>query len=237
MLGRRLGMQLEEAELPLEQYRSFADLFTRRLRPGARDLCPTDEDAFLCPADGAISACGQAFGDAALQAKAMSYSLRELLGDVALAERLRGGTYLTVYLRPRDYHRVHAPLAGKLIACRRWPGTVLPVQPSSVRNVVGLYVRNERVVLHFETDLGAMAVVLVGATAVRAITTPFEDGTRGFCGFDPPLNVSRGDEVGTFNLGSTVIVVVERGQLELAACEVGDEVRVGQILAKRAAGF
>lgn len=225
-LAERMGMDLSEAEHSVEHYESLSDLFTRHLKEGARPV-EAGQQTLVSPVDGAVSALGALEGEALLQAKGLTYSAGELLGDEEFAESLRGGAFITLYLRPKDYHRIHAPLAGRLRSCRRIPGTLFPVQPSSVRNVVGLFVRNERVVLELHTDVGPVAVVFVGAAAVGAITTPFEDGSQGLASFDPPLEIARGDEIGVFNLGSTVIVVMPPGSVSLSPLATGDEVRVG----------
>ncbi|PID38629.1 MAG: phosphatidylserine decarboxylase [Proteobacteria bacterium] len=231
-LAEQIGMDLTEAEHDACEYRTFAALFTRRLRGDARPA-QADPSAIVSPVDGCISSIGIADGERLLQAKGMDYSLRELVGDDRLADRLTGGVYLTLYLRPKDYHRIHAPVAGRVCSCRRWPGTVFPVQPSFLRNMRGLFVRNERLVLELETALGVVAAVFVGAAAVGAIATPFEDGQASYRRFDPPIEVERGDEIGTFNLGSTVILLFEPNSLQLAPLGVGDEVRVGQAVAHR----
>lgn len=231
-LAEQIGMDLSEAEHDVREYETFGALFTRRLRSDARQAF-ADPNAIVSPVDACISAIGTADGERLLQAKGMDYSLRELIGDDALAERLTGGAYLTLYLRPKDYHRIHAPIAGRVCSCRRWPGTVFPVQPSFLRHMRGLFVRNERLVLELETELGVVAAVFVGAAAVGAITTPFEDGQASHRRFEPPITVERGDEIGTFNLGSTVILLFEPNSLQLAPLGVGDEVRVGQAVAHR----
>lgn len=230
-LAERMGMDLSEAEFPIEHYQSLGQLFTRHLKSGARPMA-SDDRALVSPVDGAVSAVGRLEGETLFQAKGLTYSAGELLGDDALAESLRGGTFVTLYLRPRDYHRIHAPLGGRLRRCRRIPGALFPVQPSSVRNVPGLFVRNERVVLEMETEAGPLGLIFVGAAAVGAISTPFEDGSRGLVEFEPALAIERGAEVGLFNLGSTVIVVAARGAVSLSPLATGDEVRVGMPLGK-----
>jgi len=234
-LAKRMGMDLSEAEHPIEHYQSLHQLFIRHLKSGARPSTAR-ADALVSPVDGAISALGALEGETLLQAKGMTYSAGELLGNDELAKSLRGGFFITLYLRPRDYHRIHAPLGGRLKSCRRIPGTLFPVQPSSVRNVAGLFVRNERVVLELETSVGPVAVVFVGAAAVGAITTPFEDGSRGLVNFASPPEVARGDELGVFNLGSTVIVIMPRGSGSLSPLALRDEVRVGAPLGELQSG-
>ena len=229
-LAQRMGMDLSEAERSLGEYPSFAELFVRRLRPGMRPIQSGDENV-VSPVDGCVSASGVISGKELLQAKGLSYSLEELLGNRELAERLEGGSYITLYLRPKDYHRIHAPFDGQLRCVRRIPGTLFPVQPAFVRNLRDLFVRNERLVLEFESTFGAFGMVAVGAAAVGAISTTFE--TRGCPGdvtFDPPNEVARGSEVAAFNLGSTVILLFEPGCFSLETQKQHAEVRVGQLI-------
>ena len=225
-LGTRIGMDLSEAELDLSDYKSFSELFVRRLRPESR-VIDSPANVLISPVDGCVSLAGVAEAGRLIQAKGLDYSLFDLLGDRQLAQQLEGGSFVTIYLRPRDYHRIHAPCAARLETLRRWPGTVFPVQPSSVRAIKGLFVRNERVVLQFRCGAGAMAAVFVGAAAVAAISTPFEDASASACHFSPAVDVQRGDEIGAFHLGSTVILICQSGCATLDALEPGQEIRLG----------
>lgn len=234
LLASRFGMNLAEAEYEPRAYESFNALFTRKLKPGIRSLAD-DENAIISPVDATISALGCADRDRLLQAKGVDYSIYDLLGDDEFATRLAGGSYITFYLQPKDYHRIHAPCDAQLITCRRWPGSAFPVQPHFQRHLKGLFVRNERVVLELDSHLGRIAAVFVGAAAVSAITTPFEDGQLSYKAFDTPIDIKRGDEIGVFNLGSTVILIFEPQRIELNAIEVGESVQMGQALATLAA--
>lgn len=222
-------MDLDEADHGLSHYHSFAELFTRRLKTGARplDVCPKN---VACPVDGRVNAVGLAKRGELLQAKGISYSLSELLAERQLAERLTGGFYLTVYLRPRDYHRIHAPWDAELVGFRRIPGSLYPVQPVFVRNVPALFARNERVVMTFETRSGVAALVCVGAAAVGSVGTPFTEDQLENTAFKP-IPVSKGDEVGVFRLGSTVVLIHEAEHVSPSGLNIGDEVRVGQMVA------
>ncbi|MCA9671285.1 MAG: phosphatidylserine decarboxylase [Myxococcales bacterium] len=227
-IAERIGMNLGEAELSLSDYDSFGELFVRRLRDGQRPIDATD-GALVSPVDGCVSICGIADGDSLVQAKGIDYSLAELVDDAALAERLQGGAYTTIYLRPKDYHRIHTPVSGRIVSSRRVGAELFPVQPSVVRNLRGLFARNERVVIEIESDeVGVMALIAVGATAVGCITTVF-GAPDGYRRYDPPIEIEKGDEVAAFNLGSTVILLCERGRAAFDVTPL-QEVRVGQVI-------
>jgi phosphatidylserine decarboxylase len=234
-IATRMGMDLGEAEQSISDYRCFGDLFVRRLRPGLR---PVEEaaDVVVSPVDGCVSGLGQAYRGGLIQAKGIEYPLAELVDSPELARSLDGGVYATLYLRPGDYHRIHCPISGQLVALRRIGGKLFPVQPYVVRNLRGLFVKNERIVLELETCLGKVAMVCVAAAGVGSISTAFDDlpGSNG----DPrrgPLRVPvrKGDEIARFNLGSTVILVFEPNAVRLAGLAPGGEVRMGQPVARR----
>jgi phosphatidylserine decarboxylase len=245
--ARWYGAQLDEAELAPEDYPSFGSFFARRLRPGSRTL-PSDPDAVIAPCDGALAARGEADGETMIQAKGHDYSLVDLVVDAELGERLENGTYLTYYLSPKDYHRVHAPLAGAVLGYRYVPGTLFPVSPRFADEIDGLFVRNERVVIEMDTARGPVAVVMVGATGVGNMELTYLPGepveSRAFRGKGPvrvrhesPVAVARGDELGAFHLGSTVVVIFSPGSASLEDdLDVGDPIRFGRTVARRRAG-
>ncbi|MBK6846646.1 MAG: phosphatidylserine decarboxylase [Proteobacteria bacterium] len=235
LLGRfaaRLGIDLEQAELPLDEYASVGEFFARRLRPGARPVDPA-VTSIVSPVDGTVTACGTVRGSRLLQAKGLDYGVAELLGDAGLAARFEGGVYLTIYLHPRDYHRIHVPAAGALRSLRRIAGELLPVQHWVVDRVPGLFVRNERVVFELEAALGSLALVCVGAAGVGSITTAVAEGPASPTVFDPPLALAKGQELAAFRLGSTVILLAEAGALRLLSAR-GDVLRMGQVVAQGA---
>ena len=160
----------EAAEPDLDAYPNFNAFFTRALAEGARPLA-TEEDALLCPADGSISQLGDIDAGRIFQAKGRSYSCTELLGDADRARAFEGGSFATVYLSPRDYHRVHMPIAGDLSAQTYIPGALFSVNQVTADNVDRLFARNERLVCYFDTEAGPMAMVLVGAMIVAGIQT------------------------------------------------------------------
>ncbi len=217
-------------------YRSFNEFFTRPLKPDARPLAQA-ADAVLCPADGVISAIGNIDDDTLIQAKGKGYTATALLGgDAARAAPFRNGTFATVYLSPKDYHRVHCPLVGALKEMIYVPGKLYSVNQVTADHIDNLFAINERVVCIFETTHGPMAVVLVGAMIVAAIDTVWAGRVApGFNGVSVQhyapgeVTLGKGDELGRFLLGSTAIVLFGAGmvewQLDLRA---GPGVRMGQ---------
>ena len=240
---RAYGVDLSEAALPADAYPSFSAFFTRRLRDGARPI-ETEPGVLVSPSDSRLASIGRVPDDGCLeQVKGDRYSLEALLGASGDAEALRGGQHATLYLSPSMYHRVHSPVDGRIVAWRYVPGRLFPVNAMGVRAVPGLFTRNERVVILLETDAhGRVAVVLVGATNVGRIQLAFAEletnRGRATGRFAPPqpIPVRRGDELGVFNLGSTVVLLVADPRLE-PAFEKGALVRVGQALWRRALGL
>ena len=237
---RRFGVDLEEAlESDPKAYESFNAFFTRALRPGVRVPDP-DPRALLMPADGRISQCGPIEGGRIFQAKGRSFTAAELLADAEDAAPFADGLFATVYLSPRDYHRVHMPWTGRLLRTVHVPGRLFSVGPAAVRAVPRLFARNERLVCHFECDFGPMAVVMVGALLVSGVETVWS-------GIEIPrygravtvkdyrnqrLVLERFAEMARFNYGSTVVVLLPPGVATLAP-GLGAEtpVRLGQRLA------
>ena len=247
--ARAVGANLDEVELDLTGYRSLGDFFARGLRQGARDI-DRGPSAIISPCDGVLAARGTAVAGAMVQAKGRTYQLAELVGDRALAGTLTGGSYATIYLSPRDYHRVHAPVAGRVLGYDYLPGALWPVNPRVAARRDGLLARNERLVIRMNAGaLGNVALVMVGASGVGNIRlAPALHGASGVtdsaawrAAREPrrvelrDVAVARGDELGAFRLGSTVVLVFEPGAVELAG-EVGDAVRFGQRIGGARAG-
>jgi phosphatidylserine decarboxylase len=231
--ARAVGANLDEAELDLRAYTSLGDLFARRLRPGVRPLCD-DLDAVIAPCDGVLAARGTAADGALVQAKGKNYSVEELVVDTELAHELRGGAYATIYLSPRDYHRVHAPLDAHLVRYDYVPGALWPVNARIASRRDRLLVRNERVVITLDAGhFGMVAIVMVGASGVGNIALEHaeESVTWRAAGerrrVEVGVDVQRGDELGAFRLGSTVIMVFRPGKITLGG-EVGQVVRFGE---------
>ncbi len=237
---RQFGVDMSEAAQPdPKAYASFNHFFTRALKPGARVPDP-DPDALLMPADGHISQCGPIEDGRIFQAKGQSFTAAELLGDEAAATPFAQGAFATVYLSPRDYHRVHMPWTGTLRETVHVPGRLFSVGPDAVRRVPRLFARNERLVCHFDTDFGPMAVVMVGALLVSGVQTvwggveipPYGHAIHRKDYRGRGVVLGRFEEMARFNYGSTVIVLLPAGVAELAA-GLGAEapVRLGQRLA------
>lgn len=232
-------VDMTEAAEPAEAYPSFNAFFTRALKPGARPLA--DAVAYvLSPADGAISQIGPIAGGRIVQAKARDYSVAELLaGDAATAARFEGGRFVTIYLSPKDYHRVHMPADGTLHSTRYVPGDLFSVNTVTAGGVEGLFARNERLSCLFDSPLGTMASVMVGAMIVAGIETVWGGRVAPHgravaeATFTGP-QFSAGDEMGRFYLGSTVVLLFEPGRIEwLPELGPGTAVRMGQALGHR----
>jgi len=231
--ARAVGADLAEAELDLRAYTSLGDFFCRRLRSGARPLDP-DPAAIVCPCDGVLAARGTADDGTLIQAKGRNYQLEELLVDRELSEKLTGGAYATIYLSPRDYHRVHCPVDGVIVRYDYVPGALWPVNPRVAARRDRLLSRNERVVITVDAGpVGMVAIVMVGAAGVGniALTHAPESVTWRAAGelrrieVDQPI--LRGEELGAFRLGSTVVMCFEPGLVELAG-EEGQALRFGE---------
>jgi len=239
---RKFGVDLSEAADPdPTAYPSFNAFFTRALKPGARSVDP-DPQALLMPADGRISQCGDIVDGRIFQAKGQSYTAAELLGDEAAAAPFADGVFATVYLSPRDYHRVHMPWTGTLRETLHVPGRLFSVGPDAVASVPRVFARNERLVCHFDTDFGPMASVMVGALLVSGVETVWSGVEIPAYGHRIERKDYRGRgivlerfaEMARFNYGSTVIVLLPKGVADLAP-GLGAEtpVRLGTRLATR----
>ena len=234
----RYGVNMADAAQPdIASYATFNDFFTRPLRAGAR---PLDHADLVCPVDGAISQLGPIDGDQIFQAKGHRYSTTALVGgDVKLAEQFDSGHFATIYLSPKDYHRIHMPCAGRLVRMLHVPGDLFSVNPTTARGVPGLFARNERVVCVFDGTFGPFVMVLVGATIVGSMATtwhgvvnPSRSGTIRewhYSDREPPLR--QGDEMGRFLLGSTVVLLFGKNCLSFTeSWEAERAVRMGEAM-------
>jgi phosphatidylserine decarboxylase len=234
--ARRYGIELGDSP-GLDAYRTFGEFFARPLRPGLRPIAE-GERVVVSPVDGALSEAGVAEGGRLVQAKGIAYTAEALLADGELARRLHGGAYATIYLSPRDYHRIHFPLGGRVLGWRYVPGRLWPVNPASVRTVPGLFTVNERLVTVLETPVGRCAIVAVGATVVGRVRASYDPtiphtnvrgGRPARRDYETPIPVAKGQELGAFEMGSTVILLFERGRVRLDGGVVaGARVRVGE---------
>lgn len=231
------GVDLSEAVLSRPgDYPTFAAFFTRELRPGLRPM-PEDARAMASPVDGTISEIGILEGDRILQAKGMDYTAEALLTDASLAAQFKNGHFATVYLAPHQYHRVHMPVAGSLRETRYVPGRLFGVADYTVREIPELFARNERLVCLFDSPHGPFASIMVGAMLVSSIETIWAGELQ------PPrhrkvvtqshtgIELARGDEMGRFNMGSTVILLFPPGCVEWRDdLRAGDPLLLGQAL-------
>lgn len=236
-----VDMSLAATENPLA-YNCFNDFFTRALKPDARPI-DSATDSIVCPADGAISQLGRIIDGRIFQAKGQDYTALELLGgDEDLAAEFTDGSFATVYLSPRDYHRVHMPYGGKLRAMVSVPGELFSVNTVTAENVPRLFARNERAVAIFDTDIGPMAVVLVGAMIVAGIETVWDGQIAPFASRDiatslyPYQNITlnKGDEMGRFKLGSTAIVLFAKDKILWGEkFRAGVSTKMGELMGKK----
>jgi phosphatidylserine decarboxylase len=236
---RQFNVDMAEAAEPdPTRYASFNEFFTRPLREGARPMAEAD---LVCPADGAISQLGAIEFGRIFQAKGQSFSTAELLGgDTQRAGQFADGNFATIYLSPRDYHRVHMPVAGRLTATSYIPGQLFSVNQVTAENVPRLFARNERLVCYFDTAAGPMALILVGAMVVAGIETVWSGqvapptSTPVFRDYDSvpeSVELEQGAEMGRFMLGSTVVLLFPKGRVEFDASYVaGAATRLGERL-------
>ena len=236
--SKAFDVDLDEVKLAVPgEFATFNEFFIRELRDGARKV-DDDADAIVSPVDGTVSFAGPIRGDSIFQAKGIDYSLGDLLAtDLAEAEQFIDGNFATIYLAPYNYHRVHAPLAGDLVAARYVPGDLFSVNEATVSRVNGLFRRNERLVMHFRTERGPAALIFVGALNVGSISTPWTGEIRprktGVVDVldtsGHPALVQKGDLLGWFNMGSTVILLLPKGMCEWDDdLEPGETLRMGQ---------
>jgi len=234
----RYGVNMSEAADPdVTHYSSFNEFFTRPLREGAR---PLSDAQWVCPVDGAISQFGPITRDRIFQAKGHDYTTCALVGgDAALAAQFEDGAFATLYLSPKDYHRIHMPCAGRLVRMIHVPGTLFSVNPATARGVPGLFARNERVVCVFDSERGPFVLVLVAATIVGSMATvwhgvvnpPRPAGVREWTYGEGDVMLERGAEMGRFLLGSTVVMLFPRNTLAfIPQWSPGRSIRMGEAM-------
>ena len=242
---KHFRVDLAEAQIQRPgDFIDFNDFFTRALRPGVRSM-PQDPQAIACPVDGSISELGDIRDGSLLQAKGREYSLQTLLGgDADRASSFRNGKFITLYLSPRDYHRIHMPVAGRLRETCYVPGRLFSVAPHTTRAIPGLFTRNERLCAMFDTAAGPMAMVLVGAIFVSCMETVWEGVVNPTLGGSlavrhfpdaghSPIALQQGDEMGRFNMGSTVILLYGQDRVDwLDELRAGGTVQMGDVLGR-----
>lgn len=229
----------EAAEPDIARYTSFNEFFTRALKAGVRPIANT---ALVCPVDGAISQCGPLNGDQVVQAKGHSYSTTALVGgDASLAAQFNSGHFATIYLSPRDYHRIHMPCDGQLTRMIYVPGALFSVNPTTAQHVPGLFARNERVVCVFENAQGPFVVVLVAATIVGGMETVWHGvvnaertGTMQEWMYNAgAVSLAKGAEMGRFLLGSTVVLLFPKGRMQFPPdWQPARAVRMGEAMSR-----
>lgn len=233
------GIEVAEAEHSLTDYRTLDEFFTRRLKQGARPIA-SEPDVVVAPSDGTVIESGVVTDGQVVQVKGILFELEDLLGDADLARQLEGGAFLTTYLSPRDYHRVHSPIAGSIVGWRYVPGTLFPVGATSVAREPGLFISNERLVTIIDAGpAGMCALVMVAAVGVGHITATYDDAIathhRTFkrsgvteMRYDVGRPVGKGGEIGVFHLGSTTIAVFQSQRVALGALPPGAVTRMGE---------
>lgn len=230
------GINMKEAGAAIGSYPTLEDLFTRPLRPGARRVEP-DPSCVISPVDATMGMCGIVEDATVLQVKGRRYGLARLLGDTEAAKRFEGGPYATFYLAPHNYHRVHAPFSGEVAEAILVPGALLPLYPSSVDRFDELFARNERLITFIDSpDAGRIAVVKIGAMLVGRISVTYDPSIhtnqrrseRRHLRYTPPRLMSKGAQLGAFELGSTVVLVGEPGRITLDELAPGTTVEMGQ---------
>lgn len=238
---RHYRVNMDEAvEQDINAYKSFNHFFTRELKPGVRPLT-TENYAIACPADGAVSQAGDITGGKIFQAKGKSFTATDLLGSAERAEPFNNGIFTTIYLAPKDYHRLHMPLTGTLREMVHIPGRLFSVNTATANSVPGLFARNERVAAIFDTDSGPMALVLVGAIFVSSIETvwhgvvtpPSITSVQSWRYQDNAPTLQIGEEMGRFNMGSTIIVLFGKDKAQWKSELKADKVvKLGEMIGK-----
>ncbi|MCL2011178.1 MAG: archaetidylserine decarboxylase [Cystobacterineae bacterium] len=238
VFAKQYAVNIDEAEKPIEEYANFAEFFSRRLKPGMRPV-DVDDLAVVSPVDGCVSQLGDMISDKCMQAKGLWFSAPKLLGSEEAARCFLGGSFITLYLSPRDYHRIHAPMEGEVVDIHYIPGEFWPVHPIAVKNKKALYAINERMAIMLQTRIGKLAVVAVGATCVGRIITAFEqhathEGKAAYVKhYASPVSVKKGEELMRFEMGSTVILLFEKDAMRLEeSLQAESVVKMGQKIGK-----
>ena len=238
--AKKYGVDASEAERPIDEYPTFTEFFTRRLKPGARPIAP-GELLPVSPVDGTVGELGEVRESRAYQAKGKDYTLAELIGGPNADEdaaQFAGGSFCTIYLAPYNYHRIHAPLGGGITGYVNMPGQLWPVNPSGVRNVEKLFCVNERLTTFLKTPRGACAVVAVGATNVGRIRAVYDDVVTNARRtrkpsrktYPQPVRVEKGGELAIFEMGSTVVLLFAPGVKLGARLAPGLPIKLGEAL-------
>lgn len=240
--ARMYRIDVSEASKPFEDYRCLQEFFSRRLRPGLRSI-DVDEKSVTSPCDGTLSRAEKIENGCLVQAKSRLYRLEDLVGDKEVAEAFRGGNYATIYLSPRDYHRFHAPVSGEIVNTTYIPGNLWPVNPWAIDNVDNLFCQNERIVslIKERAYQGQIAFIAIGATMVGKIDLLYGEKINlkqaqarreRVTIFHDPIAIRRGEELGTFLFGSTIILLFQQGMIEKFSREQSTHIKMGEMLAR-----
>lgn len=235
--SKKFGVSIEEAVIPEKGFKNLNSFFTRKLKDGVL-VVDKDEKSVVATTDSRVDEFGDITEDIMIQAKGLDYSLRDLIPSV-MAESFIDGKFITLYLSPGDYHRIHSPVSGKITGFYNIPGKLYSVQESVVKALKGLFVVNERLVTYIDTGKGMTAVCKIGALNVGKISIPYDNAvTNKFLrkrneviypeGEEP--EIKKGEEIGVFNMGSTVIILFEKGMIDFQSLKRGEKVRVGQVI-------
>ncbi|QKG85116.1 phosphatidylserine decarboxylase [Kroppenstedtia pulmonis] len=238
---RRFDVDVDQAEKPVSEYRTLLEFFVRKLKNGARPV-PEDPRLIISPVDCCISQLGRIENGVLIQAKGVTYTLNALLGgDQEKTESFQEGFFITMYLSPKDYHRIHMPVRGKVVGLSYIPGSLFPVNPLGVRRVRGLFTKNERLITYLDSDAGYVAVVKVGATNVGSIKVEYDQDIctnlpRRKCvetrTYSSKEFWEKGAELGRFEFGSTVILLFQKGQIDWEDLKPGMTLRMGQSIGR-----
>lgn len=236
LFAKAMHIDIDDYALRPEDCTTFAEYFARPLKDGARPIAD-GSDVVISPVDAKVSSFGDIRARRLIQAKGRDYSIAALLDDPEMALRFVNGIYITLYLSPRDYHRIHAPLAGQITSAAVIPGELFPVNTPSVNAVSNLFCVNERLITYLDTSAGKVAVIKVGATCVGSVRASYcdlmtrESRELREKDFTPPIPVEKGAELGRFEMGSTVILLFEQGRVRFGDdIEEGIKVRMGQAI-------
>ncbi len=241
LLTKTYGINVSEAaDENFDNYPHFNAFFTRALKDGVRPVY-SRENCWVSPVDGLISQSTHIDGNKIIQAKCHQYTVEALVGgDIEYAKTLRNGEAAVIYLSPKDYHRIHMPITGKLLSMTYVPGDLFAVNPATVRNIEGLFARNERLVIRFESDHGPFCLIMVGAIFVGSmetvwegkITPEYSPTIQHWDYTEQNLSFEKAEEIGRFNMGSTVVLLTPDGQLpELGKISINTPIQMGQHLA------
>lgn len=233
----KYGVKLEEAVIPEGGFKNLNDFFTRELKKGAYKV-DKDKKSVVATTDSRVDEFGDITEDKIIQAKGLDYSVRDLIPS-EMADNFINGKFITLYLSPGDYHRIHSPVSGEITGFYNIPGKLYSVQESVVKSLKGLFVVNERLVTYIDTGKGNVAVCKIGALNVGKISIPYDKAVTNRMlrkrneviykkGEGP--RIEKGEEIGTFNLGSTVIILFQKGMIDFKSVKKGDKVRVGQAI-------